>query len=295
MANNFTWFNKPPSFDASAGKFTPAKTGFLSGLGKSLSGVSAPFVGDMDWAVKQQQLQQKADQADMEFQRYMMISGSGKSVFTFDPATNQVVPVGVVPKGSQVMAPQYTPEEKIQQAVQKSELTKTAELLPKMDQALEAVRSLKDQYYKAVKPAKVESGDISGGLKARASGLLQGAKSAAGSNPDLNVFKSDKGAFASLISKGGFLEAGMLTNQDITRVLQSLPDEGSTEKEATTKWAKIDDILGKARQKYEAKLKKIGGGSSTTEASTQEFNVGGKLYRIPADKVDAFKKAKGIK
>jgi hypothetical protein len=263
-----------------------------------MSGISAPFVGDMNWAMKQQQLQQQADQADQEFQRYMMQTGVGKPIFTIDPATNQVVSLGVVPKGSHVMAPQYTPEEKTQQAVQKSELTKSAEMLPKMNQALEAVRSLKDQYYKSVKPPAVEVGDIKGGLMARASGLAQGAMSAGGANPELNVFKSDRGAFASLISKGGFLEAGVLTNQDINRVLQSIPDEGSTEKEATGKWTRIEDILSKAQQKFDKKFKAIGGSresATPSESETQQFNVGGKMYNIPADKVEAFKKAKGIK
>lgn len=165
-------------------------------------------------------------------------------------------PPGMMPKGSKIVptSTMQSSEDKIKEAVTKSELTSAAGILPKMDQAQEAVKMLKEQYYKGFTPMEVEKGDIKGGLKARFSGIGQSAMSAAGANPDLNVYKSNRGAFASLISKGGFLEAGVLTNQDIERVLKAVPDEGSTKKEADTKWQEVEGILGKARQRYEKKF-----------------------------------------
>lgn len=170
-------------------------------------------------------------------------------------------PPGMVPKGTKIIpnSTMQSSEDKIREAVTKSELTSAAGILPKMDQAQEAVKMLKEQYYKGFSPSDVQKGDIKGGLKARIGGLGQSAMSAVGANPDLNVYKSNRGAFASLISKGGFLEAGVLTNQDIERVLKAVPDEGSTKKEADTKWKEVEGILGKARSRYEKKFSNVTG------------------------------------
>ena len=170
-------------------------------------------------------------------------------------------PPGMVPKGTKIVpsSTMQSSEDKIREAVTKSELTSAAGILPKMDQAQEAVKMLKEQYYKGFSPSDVQKGDIQGGLKARIGGLGQSAMSAVGANPDLNVYKSNRGAFASLISKGGFLEAGVLTNQDIERVLKAVPDEGSTKKEADTKWQEVEGILGKARSRYEKKFSNVTG------------------------------------
>lgn len=170
-------------------------------------------------------------------------------------------PSGMVPKGTKIIpnSTMQSSEDKIREAVTKSELTSAAGILPKMDQAQEAVKMLKEQYYKGFSPSDVQKGDIKGGLKARIGGLGQSAMSAVGANPDLNVYKSNRGAFASLISKGGFLEAGVLTNQDIERVLKAVPDEGSTKKEADTKWKEVEGILGKARSRYEKKFSNVTG------------------------------------
>lgn len=41
-------------------------------LGKALSGISAPFVGNMNWAIEQAALDQQRNEADMEFQKWLM-------------------------------------------------------------------------------------------------------------------------------------------------------------------------------------------------------------------------------
>lgn len=176
-------------------------------------------------------------------------------------------PPGMVPKGTKIVpgSTMQSSQDKIKEAVTKSELTSAAGILPKMDQAQEAIKMLREQYYKGVTPPDVSKGDIKGGISARLSGIGQSAMSSAGANPDLNVYKSNRGAFASLISKGGFLEAGVLTNQDIQRVLKAVPDEYSTKKEAEIKWQEVEGILGKARQRYEKKFSDATGGAETSK------------------------------
>lgn len=283
--SKFTWFDKPQT------ETQAHQRGGLSKIGTMLQGIAAPFGAayDNDFGIRQLQLQAQQDQADMEFQKYLAqtqakespsplvtVGSDGKLFSPYqDPAFQAYLAQGLIPPNAKFVPPatMETSGQKMQEAVTKSELTKSAEILPKMDQALEAVNMLQEQYYKGVTPPVVEKGDVAGGLKARASGVAQGAMAAAGANPDLNVYKSNRGAFASLISKGGFLEAGMLTNQDIERVLKAVPDEGSTKKEADVKWTEIRNILGKARQKYEKKLSEATGGEkkSKNDDKYQEY------------------------
>lgn len=73
MANpfkDFTWFNQPGSLNGET--YTPGRQGGLSAIGKALSGISAPFVGDMDWALKNNQMDMQQQQADMEFQKFLI-------------------------------------------------------------------------------------------------------------------------------------------------------------------------------------------------------------------------------
>lgn len=49
-------------------------------LGQALVGVAAPFVGNMDFALQQQKLKQQQDEADMEFQKFLMSRGKDQAV-----------------------------------------------------------------------------------------------------------------------------------------------------------------------------------------------------------------------
>ena len=159
-------------------------------------------------------------------------------------------------------------ENKLKDKLREKELSKAAELLPKLDQATEAIKSLKAQYYRGDTPRSVKKGDILGGFLSRAAGVKQGAEAKLGANAELQTYINNRKAFASLISKGGFMESGVLTNQDINRVLDALPTSGSTKEEANANWREIEGILGSARSKYEAKLNGEDSAESQSEGKT---------------------------
>jgi len=149
-----------------------------------------------------------------------------------------------------------TPEERgieLEDEVAKSELTSMSKALPKLDQADQAAGQLKGLYDRAVKPESVEKGDLFGGLMYRASGIPKTVMGMSGANPELNRYSADRKAFSGLISKGGFGEAGMLTQQDIERVASILPNEYSTKEESDIAWEEVKNILGSARKRFEEK------------------------------------------
>lgn len=91
--------------------YQTARIGGLSALGRALSGIAAPFAGDFQYGQKQYEADLKQQQADMEFaallEKNRMMnqaqSNAMKNVYTTDAGGN-LVPVGVVPKGSQVIS-----------------------------------------------------------------------------------------------------------------------------------------------------------------------------------------------
>ena len=151
-----------------------------------------------------------------------------------------------------------TPEErtnKLQDEIDKKELSSMATNLPKLDQAFQATSQLKDLFYGALTPTDVKKGDVVGGIKNRLSGPLRTVAATIGTNPQLNRYLANRKAFSGLTSKGGFGEAGMLTNQDIERVINALPNEYSTSKEAEIGFKEVEGILGAARTRFENKKK----------------------------------------
>jgi hypothetical protein len=54
--------------------FVPREQGFLTTLGKTLSGVGAAFAGDTQWSQRQQQIEQAQYQADLEFRARMLMN-----------------------------------------------------------------------------------------------------------------------------------------------------------------------------------------------------------------------------
>ena len=119
-------------------------------------------------------------------------------------------------------------------------------LLPKLDQADQAVMQLETLFKGGASPDKNP-------VVARVSGVADylGAKS--GFNPKLNAYLNNRKAFAGLIAKGGFGEAGMLTNQDIERVVSALPGSSSTPEEAKIGFQEVRNLLSSARKRFEDK------------------------------------------
>lgn len=168
---------------------------------------------------------------------------------------------GFVKQGNRIMRdPTYkrqpTQEERsreLEDSVAQAELKDMAKALPKLDQANQAANQLKDLYGRAVKPNSVKPDDVIGALVNKLSGVPKTASALIGTNPELSRYSKNRKAFSGLISKGGFGEAGMLTQPDIERIASILPDEYSTQEEANIAWSEIEGILSSARKRFEDK------------------------------------------
>ena len=125
--------------------------------------------------------------------------------------------------------------------------------MPKLDRAFDAIQTLKGQYQRSLSPVSIPKGSnpASGFLSKAKQGFSGKIGAASGSNPELNRYKANRGGFASLISKGGFLEAGVLTEGDIQRMLAILPSEFSSKEEADIAWREIESVLSGARNRME--------------------------------------------
>ena len=215
----------------------------------------------------------KADLAKTEAETAKLTAEAGAMT------SSATLPEGFVRVGGKVVKdPAYkrnlTPSErtnKLQDEIDKKELSSMATNLPKLDQAFQAAEQLEDIFYKSVAPASVKKGDVAGGLAARFSGPFKSAGAAVGANPMLNRYLANRKAFSGLIAKGGFGEAGMLTNQDIERVVAALPNPGSTEQEAAAGFAEIKKLLGAARKRFEDKKAAYFGRNTVADEEPEEI------------------------
>jgi len=139
--------------------------------------------------------------------------------------------------------------------------------LPKLDRALGAVQSLKAQYQRSLSPVSIkkDSNPFVGFIKKGKQGIGQNIGSASGTNPEMNRYKANKEGFASLISKGGFMEAGVLTNEDIKRITNILPGEFSSQEEADISWSEIESILSAARKRFETNSGMVNGNQNSNQ------------------------------
>lgn len=164
-------------------------------------------------------------------------------------------------------------QDKFSDEVAKKELTSMATNLPKLEQALQSINQLEDLYYKGATPDKNP-------ILARTTGIPDAVKAKMGFNPELNSYINNSKAFAGLIAKGGFGEAGMLTNQDIARVVAALPTTSSTDKEAKIGFQEIRDLLSSARERYEAKKSAYLGGNQGQQNNSASQNQVGKYTLV---------------
>ena len=161
------------------------------------------------------------------------------------------LPQGFVRAGGKVYKdPNFVSPQAEMKKLDVKELSEMQKLLPKLDQAGQALNQLEKKYYEGIQPS-------SSPLQARGGGVFQKAGAGLGFNPSLNRYLSNRKAFAGLIAKGGFGEAGMLTDQDIARVTNALPSEFSTAEESKQAFEEIRTILGAARQRFEKKKAEI--------------------------------------
>jgi hypothetical protein len=229
-------------------------------------------------------------------------------VFFVDPATKRITTqegievTGAVPKGAKFITekePPKTEQEKLEFQAKRKELATSLQMLPKLDQAVTAIGNLKAQFFRGFTPKSIKEGDVKGALKEQLRGLKARVESVAGARAELGTYLADREAFSSLISKGGFMEAGMLTNQDIQRVLTALPKPGESIEKVNAKWRELEGILSSARKRFENRYKTFTGKEYSAIESTSfptreiepitrtEYNIGdiitapnNKRYRV---------------
>lgn len=161
-----------------------------------------------------------------------------------------------------------TPERKLERDIQEKELKSMAEKLPNLERAEETIKSLKGLFESGWKPESVKKEDMIKGVTERLRGKTAiPMQSWTQTNPALRTYLQDKEAFASMISKGGFMEAGVLTNQDIQRALKSLPNPGDSKEIVNLKWKTLENVLSKARSNFEKKKSQYTGVSKETDTT----------------------------
>jgi len=155
--------------------------------------------------------------------------------------------------------------------LQQKQMEAQSKELPKLQRAYDAVTSLRNQYEKSMSPVSVPSGSnpILGAMQKSMQGLEKGFAAKSGSNPELNRYLANRSGFTSLISKGGFMEAGVLTEQDIQRILNILPNEYSTKEEADIAWNEVTSILNQAQSRFE----EMGGGVPRADKASDASNT----------------------
>ena len=168
-------------------------------------------------------------------------------VYLVDPITGETRQVSSTPKGSKVLQQKPT----LEQEATKAEVKKLAEIKPNLDRANEAVQELKKLFTQGDISKSVKKGDVFAGLGERTRGIIEGGVAKAGGNPKLQQYLKMRKSFASLLTKGAFLEAGVLTNPDIERALGALPTTGMTKEEIEIGWKVLDNIMTTAQRKFE--------------------------------------------
>ncbi len=165
----------------------------------------------------------------------------------------------------------FTGKPSLEQEATRAEVKKLAEIKPNLDRANEAIQELKGLFEKGDVSKSVKRGDVFSGLLERGKGVKEGIVAKMGGNPELQQYLKLRKSFASLITKGGFLEAGVLTNPDIERALGSLPTTGSTKEEIEIGWKTINNIMTSAQRKFEQL--KSGGKTQTAGQDKQSGQI----------------------
>ena len=175
--------------------------------------------------------------------------------------TSSNLPPGYIMVGGKVKVDKdYVSPKSEMRKLDIAELKKMQEGLPKLDTANSALDQLESIYYKGFSPDKNP-------LIARVTGFGDSAAANVGINPSGNRYLQNRKAFAGLIAKGGFGETGVLTQQDIDRVVNVLPNEYATEKEAKLAFDEVRKILKGARARYETKKASVFKGQSSQESN----------------------------
>lgn len=115
-AERESYLNNTVKSDTSAMPgYSPAQEGYLSILGKTLSGVGAAFAGDTQWGQRQQKMDQEMMQADLEFKAALQKQyydnnrkSEMKQVILADPTTGTLKTLGSVPVKASIIQDQLS-------------------------------------------------------------------------------------------------------------------------------------------------------------------------------------------
>lgn len=229
---------------------------------------------------KQWQMQQQAQELATQRKKIMLDDAyrrkalqSGTNVFTID-ANGGLIPVGNVPKGSKVVPPtsMQTPDQKIDMEA-KGQAAKEQQLnLNKIKRLYPIIDTIEAEWLKT-KPGS------------RAEGIGKAMVSPLQVDKDVSSYQTFvNGMRAQLARAMG--DVGNLSEPEQKAAMELVP--------------KISD----SKEVGQEKLKKIrvfishlsSGNMDMARGSLgQTFVIKGKTYNIPPDKVESFKKAKGIK
>lgn len=269
---NFRWFDQPPTAD------NQRQLGALSIFGRTLQGVAAPFAAAYQGGTgyDQLRLQQSQDQADLEFQKYLYQKQNkdmGKPLITIDPVSGQPRIIGVAPSGSQVVPFPVSPEQQAQQQANVASLkdqTTRGNKLKELNKVIDFFET------------KLGEIPVGGGFSGMAEGAGQVVSGKMGKNPKAAAYMSDIKGLRSQIARG-LGEVGNLSEYEQKYASNLLPQLTDN---AETRQAKLKNF----RDYIQTKLGGVPSGDNF-----ETFNIEGRTYSIPADKVESFKKAKGIK
>lgn len=209
---------------------------------------------------------------DDAYRRKALETGTG--VFTIDPITGGMSPVGNVPKGSKVVSPMsmISPDQKIQlEAKSKIEQERQANLA-KVKRLYPIIDIVEREWIKT-KPGN------------RAEGLGKAVMSPLQVDKDVTSYQTFvKGMRAQLARAMG--DVGNLSEPEQQAALNLVPTVSDSK-----------DVGVEKLNKIRAFISNLEGGNIDQARGmlSQRFNYKGKVYNIPPDKIEAFKKAKGIK
>ena len=147
----------------------------------------------------------------------------------------------------------------------KKQAGKLAEILPKLEIAETALDNLIGTFNQAI-PELAETG----GEAIFSQGPSQTLAKLVGRNEKLRAFDQAKKAFSGVFAKGVFQESGVLTNQDIKRALDSLPNQFDSQESADIKIGILKDLINKAKLNFQNKRDNIAG---DTEVRVQQAEL----------------------
>lgn len=260
-----------------AGIFDSPKTGFMNTLSNALLAGGDALTGTNNYANKMNN-EAKMRQQQMEFlQKYADKQGNDltKSVFTIGD-NGEIVPIGTVPKGSQVVPPasMQTPEQKSTMEAKTASLKDAATRATKLRELNKVV-----DYFEN-KIGEIPSGT---GIGGRLKGIGLGVEGMLQTNPKVSAYNASIEGLRSQIARG-LGEVGNLSEYEQRYASNLLPRITDNAETRANKIKNFRDYI----------TTKLGNSTNNSLNGVQRFTVNGVDYDIPADKVDAFKKAKGL-